>query len=217
MTVYNFWTHSFQERFHRLSALRYSCEGYQVDESSDWRGHCDVSLRRIERRRIVPSIHRVSSGDSGTVGGLSYSVSTGGGGETIITLTGAGTLATYESAIEAIGFWSNSNNDSDRLIDVQVFDDIGVPSNVATSTISIDLDTDADGVINTIDIDDDNDGILDINETAANSLDIDSDDEECIALHGHRGHDDDYDEDDDLFKRMHKGKTFHWDKKPKAS
>ena len=43
-------------------------------------------------------------------------------------------------------------------------------SNVATSVISVKLDTDDDGVIDEIDIDDDNDGIPDVEESAPSGL-----------------------------------------------
>ncbi|MCB1520406.1 MAG: DUF4347 domain-containing protein, partial [Hyphomicrobiaceae bacterium] len=81
----------------------------------------------------------------------------------VITLTGSATLADYQTAIEFVGFSSSSTSGADRTINVTVNDGTS-SSNTAVSTIVITLDTDGDGVIDSVDIDDDNDGIIDSNE-----------------------------------------------------
>ncbi len=83
-----------------------------------------------------------------------------------VTLTGTASSADYAAAIELIGFATSGTVLIDRVIEVQVTDDDGIPSNIAISTISVEIDSDADGVSDINDIDDDNDGILDINEQA---------------------------------------------------
>ncbi|MEL6605718.1 MAG: choice-of-anchor A family protein, partial [Cyanobacteria bacterium J06614_10] len=83
----------------------------------------------------------------------------------VISLSGPATLAEYQSAIAAITF-ENTNDNPDtrnRIIEV-VVNDGTANSNVAISTIVVDLDTDGDGVGNLTDLDDDNDGILDETE-----------------------------------------------------
>ncbi|WP_141317248.1 Ig-like domain-containing protein, partial [Halomonas halmophila] len=80
-----------------------------------------------------------------------------------LTLTGSATLADYESALASVGFSATSGLGIDRVVNVAVNDGAN-DSRPATSVISVDTDTDEDGVRNAMDIDDDNDGILDTNE-----------------------------------------------------
>ena len=107
----------------------------------------------------------VAAGATGTIAGTSISYAVSAGGDRI-TLSGTDTLANYASAIEAIGFATNGADTTTRSIEVRVVDDSGLLSNVARSTITVELDTDADGVRDVDDIDDDNDGILDTAEGA---------------------------------------------------
>ncbi len=88
----------------------------------------------------------------------SYNSATG-----VLTLTGVASKANYEIAIEQIGFSSTSNVATTRVVSV-VVNDGSSDSTAVTSTIAITLDTDGDGVIDSIDIDDDSDGILDVQE-----------------------------------------------------
>ena len=46
----------------------------------------------------------VVSGDTGTVNGIGYVVSTGGGGEIIINWTGDALIADYDAALQSISF-----------------------------------------------------------------------------------------------------------------
>ncbi|HSM42889.1 MAG TPA: DUF4347 domain-containing protein, partial [Afifellaceae bacterium] len=80
----------------------------------------------------------VASGDSGTVSGIGYTVSTGGSGEIVITLTGMDTVADYEAALADIRFSNTLASPStvDRTITV-VVNDNDTPSGVATATISV--------------------------------------------------------------------------------
>ena len=66
----------------------------------------------------------VVSGDTGTVNGINYVVSTGGGGEIIINWTGDATIADYDTALQSISFNNTSQNPdtTQRLIDVVVND-----------------------------------------------------------------------------------------------
>ena len=100
-----------------------------------------------------------------TIGGITYNVSLGGGGELVIAMTGTETLANYADGIEAITFENDgsSPDTTDRVFEVTV-NDGNEDSNVATSTITVLLDKDGDGVADRDDVDDDNDGILDVEE-----------------------------------------------------
>ncbi len=112
------------------------------------------------------------SGDSLLVGGTlpsGISATVNGSGD-VITLSGIASLANYETAIEALRFDSTNSDLTTRNIDIQVTDETGLTSNIATSNITIELDTDGDGIADTNDIDDDNDGILDINEQTTSSF-----------------------------------------------
>ncbi|MEZ6121000.1 MAG: DUF4347 domain-containing protein [Pirellulaceae bacterium] len=97
-------------------------------------------------------------------GGISGTVSAD---KTVVTLAGDASLADYETALETIGFESISHMTGERSIQVQVFDERGAGSNVATSIITVDVDSDGDGVANTLDVDDDNDGLLDTSEAGS--------------------------------------------------
>ncbi|MEZ5432336.1 MAG: DUF4347 domain-containing protein [Verrucomicrobiales bacterium] len=94
----------------------------------------------------------------GSIVASAYNPGTG-----VITLTGTDTKANYESAIEKLFFSSTSSVAGDRVLNIVVNDGTG-NSNTAVSTITVALESDADGVADSIDIDDDNDGILDQNE-----------------------------------------------------
>ncbi len=118
----------------------------------------------------------VSDGDSGTIGPVSYSVSVSGG-QITITLSGNTTQAAYEAAIKAIRFVNTQAAPSlvDRILHTTVTDGT-TTSPIAVTRISMatnivpGIDTDGDGVDDTIDIDDDNDGILDIDEGAVQTV-----------------------------------------------
>ncbi|MCA9199186.1 MAG: DUF4347 domain-containing protein, partial [Planctomycetales bacterium] len=97
-------------------------------------------------------------------GGISGTVSAD---KTVVTLSGNASLAEYETALESIGFASISHVTGERSIQVQVFDERAAGSNVATSIITVDVDSDGDGVANTLDVDDDNDGLLDTSEVGS--------------------------------------------------
>ena len=106
----------------------------------------------------------VSAGATGTIAGTSITYAVSAGGD-VITLSGVDSRAHYATAIEAVGFATSGTDVSDRHIEVQVADDTNLHSNVAVSTVTVERDTDGDGVKDTIDIDDDNDGILDTLES----------------------------------------------------
>ena len=114
----------------------------------------------------------VSDGSGGTISGTSIAYLVSNDGNTI-TLSGVESIADYQTAIEEIGFASTSDNNGDRTIEIQVVDDDGYSSNIASSTITVELDKDADGVPDTLDIDDDNDGILDIEEGLTTTASVD--------------------------------------------
>ena len=79
----------------------------------------------------------VTSGSSGTINGLSYTVSDAGGAETIV-LSGSATKAVYAQTIAAISF-ANTNyapSTTQRVVNVTVGDGIAT-SNTATSTIAV--------------------------------------------------------------------------------
>jgi len=88
---------------------------------------------------------------------------------TLTTITTNGTL-TY---LPTTGY---SGTDS---FTYKIQNSYGLTSNVATVYIVIDLDTDGDGIVNTIDDDDDNDGVLDVNDSFSldenESIDTDND------------------------------------------
>ena len=100
--------------------------------------------------------------NSTAAGGLTYTTAFDAGGALTITITATDTLANYADAIEQIQFSNGAQTPGtiNRVFEV-VVNDGDDNSNVATSVISVKLDTDDDGVIDEIDIDDDNDGILD--------------------------------------------------------
>ncbi|WP_326492009.1 VCBS domain-containing protein [Vibrio maritimus] len=70
--------------------------------------------------------------------GLSVSTATVGGA-IVLTISGQGSAEDYELALKQIQFNNTSEdpNDIDRVIEISVFDDQNVESNVATSTITV--------------------------------------------------------------------------------
>ena len=117
------------------------------------------------------------AGDVLSVGGLAGGITAVvSGGGTVVTLSGAASLADYQSAIHAVTFSNTSTSQffsADRYIDVVVSDG-KLTSNIGETTVHMipgtivdSLDSDKDGVANRTDVDDDNDGILDINEINA--------------------------------------------------
>ncbi len=92
-----------------------------------------------------------------------------------IQLSGSASLADYQTAIASIVYNNTARipNPTDRTITV-VVNDGDASSPIATSTIM--LDTDGDGIPDSIDLDDDNDGILDEVEMGNDpNLDTDGD------------------------------------------
>ena len=80
----------------------------------------------------------VVSGDTGTVNGIGYVVSTGGGGEIIINWTGDALITDYDAALQSISF-NNTSQDPDptqRMIDV-VINDGQDPSPTRTAFINV--------------------------------------------------------------------------------
>ena len=80
-----------------------------------------------------------SNAASGTVNGLNYTITTSGG-EITVTLSGAGTPADYEAALQAITFHNTTDNPgaADRTVNVQVRNNTyGTVSNTAVSTIHV--------------------------------------------------------------------------------
>jgi VCBS repeat-containing protein len=80
----------------------------------------------------------VSAGDSGTVNGINYTVSTGLGGEIIILLSGNATIADYDAALEVIQFNNTSNNPDTTQRTIDVFVNDGT-DNSPTRTAFIDI------------------------------------------------------------------------------
>ena len=68
----------------------------------------------------------------------------------VITLSGDASRADYQTAIEALAFDSTNADPTSRIIEVQVTDDTGLTSNVAQSTI--DINVDLDNIAPTIDL-----------------------------------------------------------------
>ncbi|WP_038033329.1 Ig-like domain-containing protein [Thermopetrobacter sp. TC1] len=82
----------------------------------------------------------VQAGDTGTVNGLTYAVTSGANGEVVVTITGTATPADYEQAISAIAFANTSDNpdtETVREVTVKVTDDNYQDSNVATTSINV--------------------------------------------------------------------------------
>ena len=143
---------------------------YQTNTSPVAITSANVGITDVDSTDIVSATITLTNHQSGDVlsvigGSLpsgivasSYNAATG-----VITLTGSASLASYQTAIEQIGFSSSSSSDDARTINVTVNDGT-VDSNTVVSTIAVTLDSDADGVVNNTDIDDDNDGILDQTE-----------------------------------------------------
>jgi hypothetical protein len=93
---------------------------------------------------------------------------TPGAGTITVTLTGSFTKAQYADAIEQIKFQNTNTGASLDLTQrtiTSVVNDGRVNSNTANTIITIDPDTDKDGIGNSVDLDDDNDGILDTVES----------------------------------------------------
>ncbi|WP_287557241.1 tandem-95 repeat protein [Pseudodesulfovibrio sp.] len=80
------------------------------------------------------------------VSGLFVDTEVTADGQIIVTLSGSATAAEYESAIKAITFSTTSDADTARTVTVQVTDAEGnqaQTSNMATTTIDVDIPTDA--------------------------------------------------------------------------
>ncbi|SDL45612.1 VCBS repeat-containing protein, partial [Maridesulfovibrio ferrireducens] len=99
----------------------------------------------------VVTLQDAQSGDELSVDtlpdGITYSINTVDG-NIVVTLTGNGSTADYESAIKAISFDNDSSdmNTAPRTVTVQITDaegSISEGSNVATSTINVEAATDA--------------------------------------------------------------------------
>ncbi|MDO9299008.1 tandem-95 repeat protein [Bradyrhizobium sp.] len=75
----------------------------------------------------------VSGNTSGSIGGVSYSVS-----GNVITFSGSASVAAYEAAVEAVQYNNSSENpaDGDRHFDIQVTDGTDA-STVATATVNV--------------------------------------------------------------------------------
>ncbi|WP_144006699.1 DUF4347 domain-containing protein, partial [Pelomonas sp. KK5] len=101
-----------------------------------------------------------------TVTGITASYNAGTG---VLTLSGTASLASYQTALQAVRFASTSGSTAARTITVAAMSsNAPKASNSAVATITP-LDTDGDGIANALDIDDDNDGILDTSEGLAGS------------------------------------------------
>ncbi|MEQ1645436.1 MAG: hypothetical protein ABL959_18445, partial [Pyrinomonadaceae bacterium] len=146
---------------------------YQTNTSPVAIASANVGINDVDSTDIASATITLTNHQSGDVlsiigGSLptgivasSYNSATG-----VITLTGSASLGSYQTAIEQIGFSSSSSSDVARTINVTVNDGT-VDSGTVVSTIAVTLDSDADGVVNSIDIDDDNDGILDWTENTS--------------------------------------------------
>ncbi|MEL7037414.1 MAG: DUF4347 domain-containing protein, partial [Cyanobacteria bacterium J06592_8] len=89
--------------------------------------------------RIVIDSTPVASGDSGTVNGIAYTVSTGTNGEIIVSLTGSATQADYTNALKLITFENTSDDPittPNRVFEVTV-NDGDMDSEVAITTIEV--------------------------------------------------------------------------------
>jgi len=67
----------------------------------------------------------VADSDTGTVNGIAYAVTTGAGGELILTFTGTAPIATYDAILESVQY-NNTSEDPDtteRVLNVTVTDD----------------------------------------------------------------------------------------------
>jgi VCBS repeat-containing protein len=80
----------------------------------------------------------VAAGNTGTVNGISYSVSTNGSGQTIINFSGSATKANYDAALESVAFASSSENPSTTVRNVTFVVNDGInDSPVRTAFISV--------------------------------------------------------------------------------
>ena len=96
--------------------------------------------------------------------GITSSLDASVAGQITLTLSGSASLATYQSVLGQVRYYSTSSDLTTRTLDISVTDGATISTASRTNVVITDIDTDGDGLGNSTDPDDDNDGIADVIE-----------------------------------------------------